>query len=103
MTNIELIFSNFTDSDLSSLKVASKKLQAGMAMSELYPINLLKGGLTSQTIGIDFNETTNAAQFELANGDASKKWNVSIKCPVGELLQPNFLSENEFNANQREF
>ena len=73
-----------------------------MSMSDLNAINLTKNGFTNQTIGIDFNDTTQPAQFELSNVDGSKKWNLSIICPVGELLQPNFVSENEFNAMQGE-
>lgn len=61
-------------------------------------MDISKGGFTEQTIGIDFNETTNPVNLEIGND--IKKWNVSISCRVGELFQPNFISENEFDKMQ---
>lgn len=65
-----------------------------------------------QTLAIDFNDTLQAAQFELCaiysndpvlgGTSSSRKWpNLSITCPIGELVQPGWsISENEFNKLQ---
>jgi hypothetical protein len=60
--------------------------------------NLDEGASTSVTMGIDFNDTTQPANFEICTGD--KKLNVTVKAPVGELLLPISMSENEFNQQQ---
>lgn len=112
MTTIELLFSNFSNGDLSSFTVSSKKLQVGMSMSEFEEFDLAKNTTASQRIGIDFNETTQPATFELSavysndptlgGTSTTKKWsNLSITCPIGELLTPGWnISENEFNKLQ---
>lgn len=112
MTTIELIFKNFMPGDLSSLTVVNKKLQSGMSMSDFQEIDLLKNGTARQTICIDFNDTTQACQFELTavySNDPSlggtsvtKKWtNLGITCPIGELLSPGWsITENEFSKLQ---
>ena len=48
-------------------------------------------------MAIDFNDTTQPAQFQVCFND-TKRFAVSIAAPVGELLQPNMLSENDFLA-----
>ena len=81
-------------------------------MTDLNEFDLVKNGQSSQKLGIDFNDTTQPVQFELtaiysndpALGGTSttKKWpNLSITCPLGELVQPGWsISENEFNKLQ---
>ena len=49
-------------------------------------------------LGIDFNDTTQSAQFEIVRDN--KKFNVSISAPVGELVQPNTITENDFLSLQ---
>ncbi len=112
MTTVELIFANFSGGDLASLAVVNKKLQAGMSMSDFSEIDLVKNGTAKQTIGIDFNDTTQACQFELTavySNDPSlggtsvtKKWpSLAITCPIGEILTPGWsFTENEFNKQQ---
>jgi len=112
MTTVELIFKNFTNGDLTSLAVVNKKLQTGMSISEFSEIDLVKNGTARQAIGIDFNDTTQACQFELSgvySNDPSlggtsltKKWsNLAITCPIGEILTPGWsFTENEFNKQQ---
>ncbi len=76
-------------------------------MTEFNPIhNLLKDQIKSEMIGVDFNDTIQQANFEFEvkydedNQNQIKTYNLSIKSPCGELLQANFLSENEFNTIQ---
>ena len=112
MIAIELICTNVSNGDFVSVSITNKKLQMGMSMSELSEFDLVKGASLSKTIGIDFNDTLQSAQFEitavysndplLGGTSTSKKWpNLSIACPIGELVQPGWsISENEFNKLQ---
>lgn len=49
-------------------------------------------------MGIDFNESTQPAKFELKTSENSHS--LSIKAPIGEIIQPVLLSEEEFIAAQ---
>lgn len=53
------------------------------------------------SMGIDFNESTQPAKFELKTSENSHS--LSIKAPIGEIIQPVFLSEEEFIASQSKF
>lgn len=53
-------------------------------------------------MAIDFNDTLQPAQFQVCF-NASKRFMVSIAAPVGELLQPNMLSKNDFLALKGQF
>jgi hypothetical protein len=112
MVTIELICTNVSQGDFSSLSIANKKLPQGMSMSDLSDFDLVKGATCSQQVGIDFNDTMQSAQFEitgvysndplLGGTSMAKKWpNLSIGCPIGELVSPGWsISENEFNKLQ---
>lgn len=105
---IELKISNFTNGDLNSFTISNKKLQIGMFMSELCEFSVSKGASASQILAIDFNDTFQPAVFEISavysndptmgGTSMTKKWsNLSITCPIGELIQPGYsISENEF-------
>jgi hypothetical protein len=81
-------------------------------MSNLDEFDLLNGSTKNILLGIDFNDTTQPAQFEfsavysndpvLGGTSLSRKWaQLSITCPLGELIQPGWsISENEFNKLQ---
>ena len=112
MISIELMFTNVSNGDFVSVKIANTKLQAGMSMSDMFEFDLSKGATVSKTMGIDFNDTLQQAQFEitavysndplLGGTSTTKKWpNLSIACPIGELVSPGWsISENEFNKLQ---
>lgn len=53
------------------------------------------------SLGIDFNESTQPAKFELKTNENS--YSLSIKAPIGEIIQPVFFSEEEFIAAQSEY
>lgn len=59
---------------------------------------LAVGATTSVLMAINFNDTTQPAQFELCAGDL--KYNVKISAPVGELLQPYTINESEFKLQK---
>jgi hypothetical protein len=112
MITIELVFTNMSNGDFTSFSIGNKKLQAGMSMSDLEEIDVAKNATVIQIIAIDFNDTTQSAFFELnavysndpslGGTSVNKKWsNLSISCPIGELLTPGWnISENEFNKLQ---
>jgi len=62
--------------------------------------NLGGGASVTVLMDIDFNDTTQPAQFQICTH--SKAFNVSITAPVGELLQPNTITENDFLKLQGE-
>ncbi|XP_028942817.1 AP-3 complex subunit beta-2-like [Antrostomus carolinensis] len=49
-------------------------------------------------MGIDFCDSTQAANFQLCTH--TRHFYVSIQPPVGELMAPVFMSENEFKKEQ---
>lgn len=56
--------------------------------------SLPPGSSTTSLLSIDFNETTQPAQFDLCT--SARKFPISITAPVGELLKANTLNEKEF-------
>ena len=73
-----------------------------MQVQDFPTISLLGAGSSSSvTMGIDFADTTQPAVFDIHVGD--KKFKVTIKAPVGELLQPVTYSENDFISLQSKF
>ena len=68
-----------------------------MSLHEFPEIPALAPNATASVImAIDFNDTTQAAQFTVSA--ESKSFPVKIIAPVGELLQPNTLAESDFTA-----
>ncbi|XP_037539015.1 AP-3 complex subunit beta-2 [Nematolebias whitei] len=99
MVAVQLQFTNNSTSDTKSLHMEDVKLQSGMRVKEFPEIELLPaGGTASSVMGIDFCDSTQAANFQLCTH--TKKFFVSIQPPVGELMRPVFLTENEFKKEQ---
>jgi hypothetical protein len=112
MVAVELTFINVSNGDLNSLAMSNKRLQAGMAMSNFDEFDLAREATRTVLLGIDFGDTTQPVTFELSavysndpllgGTSNTRKWpNLSITCPIGELVQPGWsISENEFNKLQ---
>uniref|UniRef100_A0AAV2L1A7 AP-3 complex subunit beta n=1 Tax=Knipowitschia caucasica TaxID=637954 RepID=A0AAV2L1A7_KNICA len=99
MVSVQLHFTNNSSSDVSALHVEDAKLQSGMRVKEFPEIEALAAGdTTTAVMGIDFCDSTQAANFQLCTN--SKKFLVSIQPPVGELMRPVFMTENEFKKEQ---
>ncbi|XP_022105221.1 AP-3 complex subunit beta-2-like isoform X3 [Acanthaster planci] len=99
MVSVELNFTNSSDAVIQSIKLGESKLSAGMKLHEFPEVtNLGVGKSVSVTLGVDFADTTQPANFEICT--ESRKFSVSIKAPVGELLQPISMSEREFLSEQ---
>uniref|UniRef100_A0A7N9AL04 AP-3 complex subunit beta n=1 Tax=Mastacembelus armatus TaxID=205130 RepID=A0A7N9AL04_9TELE len=99
MVAVQMQFTNNATSDTKNLHMEDVKLQSGMRVKEFPEIELLPAGETSTAVmGIDFCDSTQAANFQLCTH--TKKFFVSIQPPVGELMRPIFLTENEFKKEQ---
>ncbi|XP_007235145.3 AP-3 complex subunit beta-2 isoform X12 [Astyanax mexicanus] len=99
MVAVQIQFTNNTSSESKSLHIEDPKLQSGMRIKEFPEIELLPAGESVNVVmGIDFCDSTQAANFQLCTH--TRKFFVSIQPPVGELMVPAFLTENEFKKEQ---
>uniref|UniRef100_A0A3Q1J7K1 AP-3 complex subunit beta n=1 Tax=Anabas testudineus TaxID=64144 RepID=A0A3Q1J7K1_ANATE len=99
MVAVQMQFTNNATSDAKNLHIEDMKLQSGMRVKEFPEIELLPAGETATAVmGIDFCDSTQAANFQLCTH--TRKFFVSIQPPVGELMRPVFLTENEFKKEQ---
>ncbi|XP_037308225.2 AP-3 complex subunit beta-2 isoform X4 [Pungitius pungitius] len=99
MVAVQMQFTNNAASEAKSLHMEDVKLQSGMRVKEFPEIELLPAGETATSVmGIDFCDSTQAANFQLCTH--TRKFFVSIQPPVGELMRPVFLTENEFKKEQ---
>jgi hypothetical protein len=51
------------------------------------------------SIGIDFNDKTQPALFDISFDGRQLSTPLSIPCHVGELIEQKFLNEQDFNQN----
>ncbi|KAG9341171.1 hypothetical protein JZ751_019610, partial [Albula glossodonta] len=99
MVAVQIQFTNNTEAEAKNLSIQEPKLQSGMRIKEFPEIEVLPPGETvSAVMGIDFCDSTQAANFQLCTH--TRKFFVSIQPPVGELLMPVFMTENEFKKEQ---
>uniref|UniRef100_A0A3Q2XM74 AP-3 complex subunit beta n=1 Tax=Hippocampus comes TaxID=109280 RepID=A0A3Q2XM74_HIPCM len=101
MVAVQMHFANSAATDAKNLHMEDVKLQSGMRVTDFPEIELLPAGETTTAVmGIDFCDSTQAANFQLCTH--SRKFFVSIQPPVGELMKPVFMTENEFKKEQGE-
>ncbi|XP_036002978.1 AP-3 complex subunit beta-2 isoform X3 [Fundulus heteroclitus] len=99
MVAVQMHFTNNSTSDTKNLHMEDVKLQSGMRVKDFPEIELLPAGEKATAVmGIDFCDSTQAANFQLCTH--TRKFFVSIQPPVGELMRPVFLTENEFKKEQ---
>ncbi|XP_053933882.1 AP-3 complex subunit beta-2 isoform X3 [Cuculus canorus] len=99
MVAVQIQISNNTDTEVKSLRVSEPKPLSGMRIQEFPEIEYLAPGETASVVmGIDFCDSTQAANFQLCTH--TRHFYVSIQPPVGELMAPVFMSENEFRKEQ---
>lgn len=99
MTSVELSFTNSSSEEIRDINVGSKKLAPGMSLHEFAGIAVLSPDTTLYgTLGVDFNDTTQPAVFDLVAG--GRTFSISITAPIGELLMPLAMNEADFNHNQ---
>lgn len=99
MVSLHIHFSNSSDTPIKGLHVGTPKLPAGISIQEFPEIeSLAPGESTTAVMGINFCDSTQAANFQLCT--QVRQFYVSIQPPVGELMTPVFMSENEFKKEQ---
>ncbi|XP_027635878.2 AP-3 complex subunit beta-2 isoform X3 [Falco cherrug] len=99
MVAVQIQISNNTDAEVKNLRVSEPKPLSGMRIQEFPEIeHLAPGDTASVVMGIDFCDSTQAANFQLCTH--TRHFYVSIQPPVGELMAPVFMSENEFKKEQ---
>ncbi|XP_003784653.1 AP-3 complex subunit beta-2 isoform X4 [Otolemur garnettii] len=99
MVSVHIYFSNNADSPVKGLHVGTPKLPAGISIQEFPEIESLAPGESATAVmGINFGDSTQAANFQLCT--QNRQFYVSIQPPVGELMAPVFMSENEFKKEQ---
>ncbi|NXH41785.1 AP3B2 protein, partial [Dicaeum eximium] len=99
MVAVQIQISNNTDAEVKNLRVSEPKPVSGMRIQEFPEIEHLAPGDTATVVmGIDFCDSTQAANFQLCTH--TRQFYVSIQPPVGELMAPVFMSENEFKKEQ---
>ncbi|XP_063268670.1 AP-3 complex subunit beta-2 isoform X2 [Prinia subflava] len=99
MVAVQIQISNNTDTEVKNLRVSEPKPLSGMRIQEFPEIECLAPGDTASVVmGIDFCDSTQAANFQLCTH--TRQFYVSIQPPVGELMAPVFMSENEFKKEQ---
>ncbi|NXS33535.1 AP3B2 protein, partial [Pomatostomus ruficeps] len=99
MVAIQIQISNNTDTEVKNLRVSEPKPLSGIRIQEFPEIERLAPGDTASVVmGIDFCDSTQVANFQLCTH--TRQFYVSIQPPVGELMAPVFMSENEFKKEQ---
>ncbi|XP_051979010.1 AP-3 complex subunit beta-2-like isoform X2 [Xyrauchen texanus] len=99
MVAVQIKFTNNTNSETKNLHIEEPRLQSGIRIGEFPEIEGLPAGESITVLmGIDFCDSTQAASFQLCTH--TRKFFVSIQPPVGELITPVFLTENNFKKEQ---
>lgn len=99
MVSIELQFTNHGNVELTDIQVGAKNLTSGMSLNEFAQISQLAPKQTLMgVIGIDFCDSSQAANFEIRSSVGVSK--VSIKPSVGELVRSVTLPEPMFKEER---
>ncbi|XP_069079489.1 AP-3 complex subunit beta-1 isoform X2 [Pleurodeles waltl] len=99
MLSVQVTLKNNTEQKIENIHIGESKLPSGMKMHRFTPIESLEPEMsTTVSIGIDFCDSTQTANFQLCTKE--DQFNVSIQPPVGELLLPVTMSEKDFIKEQ---
>ncbi|RXM99051.1 AP-3 complex subunit beta-1 [Acipenser ruthenus] len=99
MVSVQVTLTNSGDQKLEDIHIGEKKLPSGLQIHDFNSIESLEPGASiTVSMGIDFNDSTQAANFQLCT--KSDQFNVSIQPAVGELLLPVTMSEQDFRTQQ---
>ncbi|CAF2484524.1 unnamed protein product [Rotaria sp. Silwood2] len=99
MVHIELIFTNTTtNKDIQSIKFIKSK--SGVNIDGFNDIDILPSNASIvASIGVDFNDKTQSASFDISFDGRQLSTPLSISCHVGELFEQKFLNEQQFTQN----
>ncbi|XP_051898504.1 AP-3 complex subunit beta-2 isoform X2 [Pristis pectinata] len=99
MVSVQMQFTNNSEMEIRHLRINEPKLHSGMRMHGFKEIDVLPpGDVALETMGIDFCDSTQAANFQLCS--QTRQFYMSIQPPVGELMMPVFMTENSFKKEQ---
>ena len=98
MTSVELIFKNQGSTDLNNIRVGGSRAQLakGMAIHDFPALGRLEPGAdTTATLGINFNDTTQAANFDLivsqTEGESLAEKCLNLQVSIKNTLQKHRL------------
>ena len=99
MVSIELTFENLGSEEVGEIKLGARSLAPGMTVHE-FPalLGLQQGERRNATLGVDFNDTTQAARVDLVIG--GRAHTVNLACPTGEMLRPLVMPAITFTDEQ---
>ncbi|XP_062984036.1 AP-3 complex subunit beta-1 isoform X2 [Elgaria multicarinata webbii] len=99
MVSVQVTLTNTTDQKMENIHFSERKLPTGMRVHMFNPIESLEPGkMITVSMGIDFCDSTQAANFQLCTKD--DQFSVNIQPPVGELLLPVTMSEKDFKRER---
>ncbi|XP_066471022.1 AP-3 complex subunit beta-1 isoform X2 [Tiliqua scincoides] len=99
MVSIQVTLTNTTDQKIDNIHLSEKKLPTGMRTHTFNSIESLEPGESiTVSMGIDFCDSTQTANFQLCTKD--DQFSVNIQPPVGELLSPVTMSEKDFKKER---
>jgi AP-3 complex subunit beta len=99
MVSIELQLTNHGNIELTDIQCGSKNLPNGLSMHDFAQITQLMPKQTLMSVlGIDFNDSSQAVNFEIKSSGGSSK--VNIKAPMGELIRSVWLPEAMFKEQR---
>ncbi|XP_066600233.1 AP-3 complex subunit beta-2 [Prorops nasuta] len=97
--SIEVTFFNESARPMKNIQVGKKNLPKGLSLHEFALIPTLEAGSTvSSTLGINFNDSTQSANFNIDFNIEDEKYScpVNIKAPIGEIIRSVLLPEAMF-------
>uniref|UniRef100_A0AAR2K9S1 AP-3 complex subunit beta n=1 Tax=Pygocentrus nattereri TaxID=42514 RepID=A0AAR2K9S1_PYGNA len=98
MVSVQLTFNNHGDHALEDIHI-SEKTSTGQSIHCFRPIERLEPEASvTVSVGVDFNDSTQAASFQLCS--KTERFSVSIQPAVGELLLPVTMTEQDFSREQ---
>ncbi|XP_067279344.1 AP-3 complex subunit beta-1 [Pseudorasbora parva] len=98
MVSLQLTLSNNSEQVLENIHI-SEKSSSGQNIHRFSAIERLEPQASvSVSMGVDFNDSTQAAHFQLCTKE--DEFSVSIQPAVGELLLPITMSEADFTKEQ---
>ncbi|XP_051533063.1 AP-3 complex subunit beta-1-like isoform X2 [Myxocyprinus asiaticus] len=98
MVSLQLTLSNSSDQALENIHI-SEKSSTGQNIHRINNIERLEPQASvTVSMGVDFNDSTQAANFQLCTKE--DEFSVSVQPAVGELLLPITMSEPDFTKEQ---
>ncbi|XP_044257721.1 AP-3 complex subunit beta-2 [Tribolium madens] len=99
MANINIMFTNNSSEDITDIRLGKKNLGLDMSMYDFANISRLSpNGCLPASLGIDFNDTTQPANFEIVCSLGN--FSVCIKPSIGELVRPVKMDNTTFQEKQ---